>query len=78
MFANLNPCSNRRFFGSKYAWGVSPLKNTVGGLQKYSRMPACHSPKLGRACIEAREASPYQSCSRISGSSQRSISMEWC
>jgi len=40
MFANLNPCPNRRFFGSKYAWGVSPLKNTVGGLQKYSWMPA--------------------------------------
>jgi len=31
-----------------------------------------------RARLESREASYYQSRSRISGSSQRSISMEWC
>jgi hypothetical protein len=39
---------------------------------------SCHSPKLDRARLELREALRYQSHSRISGSSQRSISMEWC
>ncbi len=38
----------------------------------------CHSPKLDRARLEPREALQYQSRSRINGSSQRSISMEWC
>jgi hypothetical protein len=42
-FYKPNPSPNRHFFGSKHAWGVSPLKNTVGGLRKYSRMPAASS-----------------------------------
>jgi DNA-binding response OmpR family regulator len=38
----------------------------------------CHSPKLDRTRFALRETLHSQSCSRIRGSSQRSISMEWC
>jgi hypothetical protein len=38
----------------------------------------CRSPKLDRARLAPREALHSQSRTRIGGSSQRSISMEWC
>jgi len=38
----------------------------------------CHSPKLGRARLKRNKVFHYQPRSRVSGSSQRSISMEWC
>jgi len=55
----------------------TPLTLRGSGLLSTSIL-GCHSPKLDRARLELREALRYQSHSRISGSSQRSISMEWC
>jgi hypothetical protein len=52
------------------------LSKTVGSMMSVNA--PCHSPKLDRARLELPEALRYQSHSRISGSSQRSISMEWC
>src|ERR1700730_901346 len=59
------------------------IRTTRGNAVRQDRaprggLPYCRPPKLGRDRLAPREAWHYQSRSRISGSSQRSISMEWC